>query len=401
MMTNKPRLLPITRGEKGAVSGVPLILLSLILVAAVLVLLLHWFMGGPSGLSFTQTAQPTPVPTSSAGPASKDPEALWRVLDAKLKSLDLVKLETQPSGNRNIEMDGKNVGVHWERYRLPNLYAPQQLADLLGQTAASLGAKPAGPVKAVNEAGTGMVYSCLYAGSGLNAVQIDWVATSKPRICIIIDDAGYQKGAALEALYDFKVPVTSSIIPHTEYSNFLAKDFPSHGVEVMCHLPMEGHEYVRPGAYKEYLKKGMTADKAKAEVRAGLADLPNCRGLNNHMGSVATTDLRLMKAVCEELKAENMFVIDSHTSLKAVLGKAAQTEGLPLAQREFFLDNVETPRAIRKQMKLTAAFAKKHGLAVAIGHFKVISLKTLKVEVQKLRDEGFQFVYASEVVKQP
>jgi len=54
---------------------------------------------------------------------------------------------------------------------------------------------------------------------------------------------------------------------------------------------------------------------------------------------------------------------------------------------------------VLKQMRLTAAFAKKHGLAVAIGHFNVITLKTLKVVVQKLQNEGFQFVYASEVVK--
>jgi polysaccharide deacetylase 2 family uncharacterized protein YibQ len=39
-------------------------------------------------------------------------------------------------------------------------------------------------------------------------------------------------------------------------------------------------------------------------------------------------------------------------------------------------------------------------LAVAIGHFNVITLKTLKVVVQKLQNEGYQFVYASEVVKE-
>jgi polysaccharide deacetylase 2 family uncharacterized protein YibQ len=168
----------------------------------------------------------------------------------------------------------------------------------------------------------------------------------------------------------------------------------------MCHLPMEGHDHVPVGAYKEYLKKGMDGEKAKEEVKTGIADLPNCRGLNNHMGSVATTDLGLMTAVCEELKAENMFVIDSRTSSKAVVSRAAHAVGLPVAQREFFLDNTKSPAVVLKQMKLTAAFAKKHGLAVAIGHFNVITLKTLKPLVQKLQNEGFQFVYASEVVKE-
>jgi hypothetical protein len=297
-------------------------------------------------------------------------------------------------------VDGKRVDTHWESYRLPQLYTAQQLADLLGQAAAPLGAKLMEPVKGEDQPDMGTVYSCLYAGGSLTPVQIDWVVTSKPRICLIIDDGGYQKGAALDALYDFKIPVTVSIIPHTEYSNFLAQDFPGHGVEVMCHLPMEGHDHVLAGAYKEYLKKGMDVEKAKEEVKTGLADLPNCRGLNNHMGSVVTTDLSLMTAVCEELKAENMFVIDSRTSPQAVVSKAARAVGLPVAQREFFLDNTKSPRVVLKQMRLTAAFAKKHGLAVAIGHFNVITLKTLKVVVQKLQNEGYQFVYASEVVKE-
>jgi len=399
MKINKYSVLKLIRNQRGALTGFPLVLLTLILVVAVLGLLAHWFLGGPSS-SVTQTTQPTPVPTVSSVSNSQDHEMLWHAIDTKLKTLDLVKLQIQPTADGVAVVDGKNVGIHLERYRLPDLYTPQQLADLLSANVVSLGAKLVNPVKAVEESGAGTVYSCLFAGAGLNAVQIDWIATSKPRICLIIDDAGYQKGAALEALYDFKVPVTASIIPHTEYSNFLAQDFPLHGVEVMCHLPMEGHEHVRAGAYKEYLKKGMDVEKAKAELKAGLADLPNCKGLNNHMGSVATTDLRLMTAVCEELKAENMFVIDSRTSAKAVVSKAAHAVGLPVAQREFFLDNVETPGAISKQMKQTAAFAKKHGLAIAIGHFKVISLKTLKVAVQQLQSQGYQFVYASEVVKQ-
>ena len=398
MTTNKLRLLNLIRNEKGALSGFPLVLLTLILVAAVLGLLAHWFLSGTSA-PITQPSVVSKITTTVVSP-SQNGEALWQALDAKLKSLDLVKLQTQPPGSRTAVVDGKNIGVHWERYRLPNLYTPQQLADLLSQTAVSLGAKLVNPVTAVEEPGVGTVYSCLYAGGALNAVQIDWVATSKPRICLIIDDAGYQKGAALEALYDFKVPVTVSIIPHTEYSNFLAQDFPSHGVEVMCHLPMEGHERVKTGIYREYLKKGMNADEAKAEVKAGLDDLPNCRGLNNHMGSVATTDLRLMTAVCEELKENKMFVIDSRTATHAVLAKAAQTVKLPAAQRQFFVDNLETPGAILKQVKSAAAFARKHGMVVAIGHFKVISLKTLKVAVQKLQEQGYQFVYASEVVKE-
>jgi polysaccharide deacetylase 2 family uncharacterized protein YibQ len=163
---------------------------------------------------------------------------------------------------------------------------------------------------------------------------------------------------------------------------------------------MEGHEKGMVGGnYKELLKKGMEADQAKEAVEKALENLPNCRGLNNHMGSVATEDPELMADVCAVLKAHGLFIIDSRTTAKSMMAKEAQKAGVPVASRNVFLDNVETPEAILKQLEQTAAYAKKHGLVVAIGHFKPLTLQTLESEIPKLKEKGFQFVYASEVVK--
>jgi polysaccharide deacetylase 2 family uncharacterized protein YibQ len=45
------------------------------------------------------------------------------------------------------------------------------------------------------------------------------------------------------------------------------------------------------------------------------------------------------------------------------------------------------------------ARARKKGLAVGIGHFKTVTLQTLELAIPKLKEQGIQFVYASEVVK--
>jgi polysaccharide deacetylase 2 family uncharacterized protein YibQ len=196
------------------------------------------------------------------------------------------------------------------------------------------------------------------------------------------------------------VPVTVSIIPEVEFSKTLAEDFPAHAVEVMCHMPMEGHEKGMVGGnYKELLKKGMGREKAQAEVEKALENLPNCRGLNNHMGSVATEDSDLVAGVCEALKSKGLFIIDSRTTAKSVVEKIARAKGVPVARRNVFLDNEEKPAAILKQLDQTAAYARKHGVAVAIGHFKTVTLDTLEKAIPRLKEEGFQFVYASEVVK--
>lgn len=221
-----------------------------------------------------------------------------------------------------------------------------------------------------------------------------------PRICLIIDDGGYQRGAALQALYAIKSPITVSIIPDVEFSQALAEEFPDHGVEVMCHMPMEGHEKGAVGShYKALLRKGMDPAVAHRYVEEALRGLPHCRGLNNHMGSVATEDLGLMKAVCGVLKEKGFYAIDSRTTAKSQVARAAREQGVPCAARNVFLDNQETAAAILKQLDQAATYAQKHGVAVAIGHFKTTTLKTLAEEIPNMEAHGFRFVYASQVVK--
>ncbi|HVZ79646.1 MAG TPA: divergent polysaccharide deacetylase family protein [bacterium] len=221
-----------------------------------------------------------------------------------------------------------------------------------------------------------------------------------PKICLIIDDGGYQRGEALKALYTIRVPITVSIIPDVEFSTVLAEEFPEHGIEVMCHMPMEGHEKGMVGnAYKALLRKGMDPSLARQQVIDALKGLPHCRGLNNHMGSVATEDLTLMKAVCSVLRDQGLYVIDSRTTAKSQVARAARQEGVPCASRNVFLDNQETPGAIQAQLVQAAAYARKHGLVVAIGHFKVTTLRTLSEVIPGLEEQGFQFVHPSQVVK--
>ncbi len=69
------------------------------------------------------------------------------------------------------------------------------------------------------------------------------------------------------------------------------------------------------------------------------------------------------------------------------------------AKCDVFLDNVETLEAILALLNRLVRFAQKRGTAVGIGHFKVVTLQTLRDAIPRLRAEGIQFVYASEVVQ--
>ncbi len=340
------------------------------------------------------------APLSAASPAFRaDPteatQKLLKALNQKLQQMDLLKLLEEDVQAGASTVQGQVFPSYEEVFRKPECFSPARMSQGLGEAARSCGAGVSALGSPDGSTGFDFTYDARWT-----PVRILFKPGQAPRICLIIDDGGYQEGETLEALYRFKVPVTVSIIPDVEFSKNLAEEFPDHGVEVMCHMPMEGHEQGMVGGnYKVLLKKGMDPALAEKDVEEALSGLPNCRGLNNHMGSLATEDPSLMTGVCEAVKAHGLFVIDSRTSPKSVMEKIGREEGLPTAHRNVFLDNLDTPGSILAQLDKTAAYAQKHGLAVAIGHFKLVTLQTLEVAIPKLKNEGFQFVYASEVVK--
>ncbi|HJT24889.1 MAG TPA: divergent polysaccharide deacetylase family protein [bacterium] len=388
--------------EKGGARGFLLNLLAAFAILTLAFFLAHRYFAKPPSVSNSQS---TPIPSSAAfqGDPTEATEKLLKTLNQKLQDMDLLKLLEKDVETKPATVNGKVFPTYMETFRLPLRYSAEQIKNELAKTVEPLGAQVTDKHLSMSMGPPSFdkyVYSFAYNGDW-TPVEINFQVVSNPRICFIIDDGGYQKGKALEALYGFKVPVTVSIIPDVEFSKSLATEFPDHGVEVMCHMPMEGHEKGMVGAnYKELLKKGMEADEAKLEVEKALENLPNCRGLNNHMGSVATEDPELMADVCEVLKARGLFIIDSRTTAKSTMEVEAEKIGVPVAGRNVFLDNVETPEAILKQLSQAVSYAKRHGLAVAIGHFKPITLQTLESAIPKLKEEGFQFVYASEVVRE-
>jgi polysaccharide deacetylase 2 family uncharacterized protein YibQ len=363
---------------------------------------LLWFLGV---FKNGKAVSGPPLFTSTGGfqgDASQAATQLVVSVNHQLESLGVLKLLAEPVEVGPVTAQGKIFPGYHETFRLPARFSPDNLASLLAQSVEPLGAKllsrPQPPEGAQSPQGTSFDYGFGYE-AGWVPLEISFIEVKNPKVCLIIDDGGYQKGKALEALYQFKVPVTVSIIPDVLYSKTLALEMPAHGIEVMCHMPMQGHEEAQRDDYKEFLKLGMRVEDVEQIVGRALDALPGCVGMNNHMGSQATANEDLMLKVCQVLKARGLYLIDSRTTPQSVEADEAVRVHLLHAKRDVFLDNVETPAAILVQLNRLARLAKKRGTAVGIGHFKATTLQTLRDAIPELRAQGFEFVYASEVVR--
>ncbi len=220
---------------------------------------------------------------------------------------------------------------------------------------------------------------------------------SGPRLYLVLDDAGH----TVEQMRDFEPfrgVYTVAVLPGLEYSREVARRSLAAGHEVILHQPMEalGGNALGPGA--------IYVDDSEDKIGRILADnidsLPGITGVNNHMGSKATTDTRVMLAVAETLRDHELFFLDSRTTHESVAFDIAAQAGLETAVRDVFLDNERDDAAISDQLDKALAIAAERGYAVMIGHLTSPELaRVLLSRYGEIVDAGFRFFPLSDLMK--
>lgn len=217
----------------------------------------------------------------------------------------------------------------------------------------------------------------------------------KPGIVLIVDDVGFSLASAKELL-EVKVPLTWSIIPYQSHSLSSLKLAEEHGIPVMLHLPMEA-EVDRPGL-KYQINLEMDSESLRRFVRRAAGSLPGVIGVNNHRGSRATSNPRVMEAVLSEIRDLGLVFVDSRTSAKSVAFRMAQEMKIPTLRNDVFLDHEASPLAMRKALERAFSIARKKGSVVVIAHARTETLKFLKTLSQN-RPEDIQWMTVPEAVR--
>jgi polysaccharide deacetylase 2 family uncharacterized protein YibQ len=220
-------------------------------------------------------------------------------------------------------------------------------------------------------------------------------AASQPKLAIIIDDLGYDRESA-ETLFQIPYPLTISVLPHLPLSSVIAEEASRRGYQVLLHMPVESNGGEKAETIE--LRAGMSSDDAVRMLQGMLDTVPLAIGVNNHQGSLGTSDSKLMNAIMPALHERRLFFVDSRTSSSSVAFAAARRAGVPAASRDVFLDDVQDAAAIHHQLELAVEDAKLHGQAIAIGHPHPATLQVLQEFLPRIQNEGVQIVFASQVV---
>ncbi|PTB82986.1 hypothetical protein C9927_01390 [Pseudidiomarina aestuarii] len=213
------------------------------------------------------------------------------------------------------------------------------------------------------------------------------------QVAIIIDDMGHHRSN--QRFIELASPLTFSFLPYTAFAAEQAQQAASAGYEVMLHLPMASGPHHDAGI--DALQLDESQEELVARMNAALARIPQARGVNNHMGSLLTTNVAAMKSVMTELANRELFFIDSRTTAETVAEATARLAGVPTARRHVFLDHERTPEGLIKAWEELLKQAEERGFAIAIAHPHDMTYDFLREHLGELNERGIKLVPVSEL----
>ena len=221
------------------------------------------------------------------------------------------------------------------------------------------------------------------------------------RIGLIVDDFGRTRNSIVESFTRFPVPWTAAVIPEPPVSDAQAKYLAEQGIPLMVHLPMEpvngevwdlgdGAIYsdTPPGRIEELLDNALAA-------------VPGAEGINNHMGSQATTRTPVMRALMAALRERDLFFVDSRTTPASIGAEEAERAGVRWGTRDVFLDTEDERAHIEEQFRRALDHARRYGSVIVIGHPRPNTLAVLQQWIPRATEQGFEFVKLDRLLRRP
>jgi polysaccharide deacetylase 2 family uncharacterized protein YibQ len=270
-----------------------------------------------------------------------------------------------------------------------------------------------------------------------------------PVVALILDDWGHGKTSSAMSILSLQASFTMAVLPDLPYSRFFClqktdlvlppgqdvdnlrsaqlasaeqlsssrtarlaagcpvnvsvgrrkSSWPPDRREIMLHFPMEPQGYPETNPGPNPILVGMEEAEIEARLIAALGTLTNVSGLNNHMGSAATSDPATMRSLMNVIKETDLFFVDSLTSVRSAAYAEAVRANIPAARNRIFLDyDNENEGAIARNLARLVDSARSAGFAVGIGHLHPATASVLAREIPKFIRDGVRFVTISELM---
>lgn len=223
-----------------------------------------------------------------------------------------------------------------------------------------------------------------------NKKNIYFKKDKQARLAIIIDDMSSKE--QVKALKNTGLKLNPSFFPrdknHPNTHNY-AKEFDF----FMVHLPLAALNFKNEEI--QTLKPHQSQEEISAKIKSIKNDFKDLKFINNHTGSLFTSDANAMRKLFLALDNFDLIFVDSLTTNSSKVRTVARDFNKTYIKRDIFLDNYDDLNYIKKQIKKAVNLAKKNGFAIAIAHPKKNTFKALMQSKDVLNE--VKLVYLSEI----
>lgn len=211
----------------------------------------------------------------------------------------------------------------------------------------------------------------------------------RPEVIIIMDDLG-QNRESVDRLLRIKQPINFAVLPYLPHSDYAARAAYREGRDVMLHLPMEpkySTGRTADDAGEGVLLLGFSIKRIREELRKNIVAIPHVVGVNNHMGSKFMENEEPVKTVMKELKARDLYFVDSLTTPDSLGYRVAKRLGVKTLKRDIFIDDRKdrSKEYTIRQLDRLVRIAEKEGVSVGIGHPYPETIDALEEYMPKIK----------------
>jgi len=222
---------------------------------------------------------------------------------------------------------------------------------------------------------------------------------SKPKLVLILDDAG-KTNQYFNKIKKLNKNITIAVIPYYTSSKAIGLKLKNEGFNIIAHIPMEPIDNTKMDVKEAFLLTNDSIQVISTKIDFYINDiLPFVTGINNHMGSLFTSNKNSMINLMKILKKKNLFFIDSLTINSSVGYKYAKIYKVPTINRDIFLDNQDDEVYIKKQLDKLLKIAMKKGFAVGIGHITKEKTINVLLENQDKILKNFNLIPPSKILE--
>lgn len=215
------------------------------------------------------------------------------------------------------------------------------------------------------------------------------------RLAIVIDDCGADLDT-LSRLNAIPIRLTYAVMPYKAYTAESAASGYNAGRKIFVHMPMQPLNTT--SSEEIFIGGDMSDSKIQATANELLDQVPYAVGMNNHQGSMATADERIMKSVMSVMRQRGLAFLDSRTNSASVGEQTASAMGVMTGRNNLFIDNDSDVASIKERLRQGGDMAVRNGSAVVIGHCRPNTAQALSEMVDELHAKGVDIVFVTDLM---